>query len=67
MKTTQQDHDTDIMNAHDDSSYTPEQLEAAYQRMEDEQFNSNVWLDWEAKVEAEIKRDHAINDSEHDY
>ena len=58
-------YDTDIMNAHDDSSYTPEQLEAAYQAMEDEQFNSSVWEDWEAKVQAEIDRDHAISDAQH--
>jgi hypothetical protein len=67
--TTSQDIDYDnyeILNAHDDSSYTPEQLEEAYQRMEDDRFNSSVWEDWEAKVDAEIKRDQMLNTMELD-
>lgn len=39
--------------------------EADYQTMEDEQFNSSVWEDWEAKVQAQIDRDHAISDAQH--
>ena len=39
--------------------------DADYQAMEDEQFNSSVWEDWEAKVQAQIDRDHAISDAQH--
>lgn len=48
------------MNPHDNDMMTDED----YQAMEDAQFNSSVWEDWEAKVEAEIKRDHALSDIE---
>ena len=67
MNTTSQhtDYDTDMKNAHDDSSYTEAELDAQYQAMEDEQFNSSVWEDWETKVQAQVDRDHAISDAQH--
>lgn len=52
----QADYDTDMPNAHDDSAYSPEELEAAYARMAKDACDSKFLL-WE------VLRQHNLEDA----